>query len=124
MRALTQLFQINGLPMLIPDEEVEVSYEDIDAADAGRDQAGFMHRIQVRNKVASWNFIYENLTEEEKNYMEALFGDGATFTFTHPDRVDAQTLRQTLCYRSKYAISWKNAALGLWRNYSFTVIEC
>lgn len=122
MRSTTELFKINGQNMLAPDEEVEVSYEDIDAADAGRDQAGFMHRIPVRTKVASWNFVYDTLTDEEKNYMESLFGDSATFTFTHPGRDG--TVKESLCYRSKYSLSWKNARLGLWRNYSFTVIEC
>lgn len=124
MRQVTQLFQINGKPMLMPDEEVSVSYEDIDASDAGRDQAGFMHRIPVRTKVASWNFTYAYLTEGEKNYLEALFGDRATFTFTHPSRLDAQMQEDTLCYRSKYSVSWKNARLGLWRDHSFTIIEC
>lgn len=124
MRSTVNLFKINGLPMLAPDEEVEVSYEDIDAASAGRDQAGFMHRIPVRHKVASWNFVYHSLTEEEKRYMENLFGEAATFTFTHPARADASQTEDTLCYRSKYALTWKNARLGLWRNYSFSVIEC
>lgn len=122
MRSTTELFKIDGLPMLAPDEEVEVSYEDIDSADAGRDQAGFMHRIPVRTKVASWNFVYDSLTEEEKNYMESLFGDSPTFTFTCPGRNGAATEIQ--CYRSKYSITWKNARLGLWRGYSFTVIQC
>lgn len=120
----TDIFKINGQPMLVPDEEVSVSYEDIDASDAGRDQAGFMHRIPVRTKVASWNFVYSHLTEEEKAYLEGLFSDYATFTFTHPSRQDGTVSEDTLCYRSKYSISWKNARLGLWRDYSFTVIEC
>ena len=120
----TELFKINGQPMIVPDEEVEVSYEDIDAADAGRDQAGFMHRIPVRSKVASWSFVYSYLTEQEKQYLESLFGDEATFTFTHPSRQDANTPEQTLCYRSKYSLSWKNARLGLWRDYSFSIIAC
>lgn len=124
MRGFTQLFQINGQPMLLPDQEVSVSYEDIDAADAGRDQAGFMHRIPVRHKVASWNFTYAYLTDEEKNYIESLFGDSATFTFTHPSRLDAAVPEDSLCYRSKYTVSWKNARLGLWRDHSFTVIQC
>ena len=122
MRKTTQIFKINGKAILVPDEEVEVSYEDIDSADAGRDQAGFMHRLPLRTKVASWNFVYSSLTEEEKNYMENLFGDDATFLFTHPGRDGAAT--QSRCYRSKYSLSWKNARLGLWRNYSFTVIAC
>lgn len=124
MRKTTDQFCINGVPMLVPDEEVSVSYEDIDASDAGRDQAGYMHRIPVRTKVASWNFVYVFLSEEEKNYLEALFGTAATFTFTHPSRQDSAVMEDTLCYRSKYAITWKNARLGLWRDYSFTIIEC
>ena len=124
MRAKTDLFQINGVPMLAPDEAVEVSYEDLDAADSGRDEAGFMHRTVVRYKVASWKFTYSHLTEEEKRYMEALFGDAATFRFTHPSRLNANTAQTTKCYRSKYGISWKNARTGLWSGYSFSIIEC
>lgn len=124
MGSLTQLFLINGTPMLAPDGEVTVSYEDIDAADAGRDQAGFMHRSLVRRKVASWSFTYSFLTEQEKQYMESLFPDSATFTFTHPSRVDAAVPEDTVCYRSKYTISWKNATTGLWGGYGFSIIAC
>lgn len=110
--------------MLAPDEEVAVRYEDIDGADAGRDQAGVMHRSIIRSKVPSWTFSYAWLTEEEKRYMEGLFPDTATFTFTHPGRLDASVSEQTLCYRSKYGISWKSQRSGLWSGYSFTVIAC
>ena len=37
--------------MLAPDEGVEMSFEDLDSADAGRDEAGYMHRSVVRYKV-------------------------------------------------------------------------
>lgn len=124
MRKTTQLFMIDGKPMLVPDADVEASYEDIDAADAGRDQAGFMHRIPVRTKVASWQFSYSHLTEEEKQYMESLFPESGTFLFTHPHRLDATQLTQSRCYRSKYAISWRSARLGLWNNYGFSIIQC
>ena len=110
--------------MLAPDEEVAVRYEDIDGADAGRDQAGFMHRSIVRSKVPSWTFSYAWLTEEEKRYMEELFPDAATFTFTHPGRLNTAVQEQTLCYRSKYSISWKSQRSGLWSGYGFTVIAC
>ena len=124
MRATTQLFQVNGKPMLAPDAEVVVSYSDLDASDAGRDESGFMHRIVVRHKVGSWKFSYSHLTEEEKRYMENLFSDAATFQFRHPSRLDADVAEETLCYRSKYDISWKNARTGLWSGYSFSIIEC
>ena len=124
MRATTQLFQINGKPMLAPDAEVVVSYSDLDASDAGRDESGFMHRIVVRHKVGSWKFSYSHLTEEEKRYMESLFSDAATFQFLHPSRLDAGVAEESLCYRSKYDISWKNARTGLWSGYGFSIIEC
>ena len=124
MRAKTELFKINGVAMLVPDAEVAVSYEDLDAADAGRDESGFMHRIVVRQKVGSWKFEYAHLTEAEKQYMENLFPDTGTFLFRHPSRKNAAVSEETLCYRSKYSISWRNARTGLWSGYGFSIIEC
>jgi len=124
MRPTTERFQINGVPMLAPDAVVTVSYSDLDASDSGRDESGFMHRIVVRYKVPSWKFEYAHLTEEEKQYMESLFPDSASFTFHHPSRQNADVVEQTLCYRSKYDISWKNARTGLWSGYNFSVIAC
>lgn len=124
MRQTTSLFLINGKPMLLPDEEVGCSYEDLDSADAGRDESGVMHRIPVRLKVGAWSFSYSYLTEAEKQYMEALFGDGAEFSFTHPSAADSSVAVTTTAYRSRYSISWKNARTGLWSNYGFSVIEC
>ena len=124
MRKTTNLFLINGKPLLVPDEEVTSSYEDLDSADAGRDESGVMHRLPVRFKVGAWGFSYSHLTEEEKQYMESLFPDEAEFLFTHPHRKDASVPVTTLAYRSRYSISWKNAVTGLWSNYGFSVIEC
>ena len=72
MREKSNLFQVNGMPLLVPDAQVGMSYEDIDSSDSGRDESGVMHRIPVRYKVVSWAFTYEHLTEEEKQYMENL----------------------------------------------------
>ena len=124
MRSKTDRFLINDQPLLAPDGEVTVSYEDLDGSDAGRDQNGKLHRSVVRYKVASWGFTYSHLTEEEKQYMENLFRDDAVFTFTHPARTDASVVESCVAYRSKYAISWKNAKTGLWSNYSFHIIQC
>lgn len=124
MRAKTNLFTVNGKPMLVPDQEVTVNYEDLDASDSGRDESGVMHRFVVRYKVASWSFSYSHLTEEEKKYMESLFPASSTFSFGHPNRQDSSKQETTTCYRSKYSLSWKNAATGLWSNYGFQIISC
>ena len=123
MRSETYLFTVNGKPMLAPDAEVSVSYTDIDGADAGRDQNGFLHRSVVRYKVASWEFCYSNLTDEEKCYIESLFPDAPTFQFGHPDRQNAPEQAVTQCYRSQYGITWKNARTGLWSGLKFQIIE-
>ena len=123
MRSFTYLFQINGKPMLTPDSVTD-TYTDLDGQDSGRDESGYMHRIVLRSKVLAQAFTYTNLTEEEKQYMERLFPDSATFQYTHPDRVQKDKEVITQAYRSNYGIVWKNARTGLWKNYKFNIIEC
>ena len=124
MRNTTNLFLINGKPMLAPDEKVQVSYEDLDDSNSGRDEAGFMHRQVLRYKIPVWSFSYSHLTEEERQYMESLFPQAPSFTFTFPSDLDASQPREMTCYRSKYAISWKSARTGLWMGYAFQIIGC
>lgn len=124
MRKKTSYFRINGRFMLAPDADVSVTYTDLDSGDSGRDEAGFMHRSVLRYKVATWSFEYSSLSESEKNYIEGLFGDAATFSFMHPARHNSNNLVETTAYRSNYGISWHNAKTGEWRNYKFNIIEC
>ncbi len=120
----TDRFLINGKPMLVPDAEVSFNYEDLDSSDSGRDQSGFMHRVVIRYKVPSWSFKFAALTDEELRYLESLFPEEPTFQFTHPSRLDSADLETTECYRSKFGITWQNAATGLWSGCSFNIIEC
>ena len=124
MRKTTNLFLIDGQPMLVPDENLEIAKEDIDASDSGRDESGFMHRFVVRHGVGKWTFSYAHLTQEEYVYMEGLFKEKATFTFSYTDCSGGGKKVETLAYRSKHGISWKSAVTGEFRNYSFSVIEC
>lgn len=122
-RVSTDLFKINGRNMFAPDEDMELSFEDIDSADTGRDETGTMHRIVVRYKVGHWSFNYASVTDDEYEHMESLFPDEGTFQFTHPGRRSTDTPVTTECYRSKYSITWKCSRTGKWRNYSFNIIE-
>lgn len=124
MRTLTSLFTVNGKQMYAPDNDMSFSFEDIDSADAGRTEDGVMHRSPVRYKVGTWNFKYSSLTTEELKYMESLFADSPTFTFVHPSRTDPTKTESSTCYRSKYSLSWYSAKKGIWRNYTFNIIEC
>lgn len=123
MRPTTNLFLIDGVPMLAPKEEPEFSFEDIDAADAGRDETGHMHRNIVLWKVGKWSFEYPVVTNAEYKYIESLFMGKTSFMFTRPNRLNPALTTTTECYRSKYKINWKSAKRGIWVNYSFNIIE-
>jgi hypothetical protein len=124
MRKTTDLFLIDGQPMLAPDENVEISVEDIDASDSGRDESGVMHRFVVRQGVGKWTFSYAYLTQEEYAYMESLFAGKGTFQFTYPDCGDDGHPKEITAYRAKHGILWQSAATGQFRNYQFSVISC
>lgn len=124
MRGFTELFRVDGMPLLTPDADVAVVYEDIESEDSGRDEAAVMHRIVARQDVGVWSFEYSQITEEEKRYMERLFQGKAAFDFTHPDRIEADREVTTRAYRSGYAICWHDARSGQWRNYKFDIREC
>lgn len=118
---LTELFQIDGQPMPVPDGDIQVRFEDIDAAAAGRDESGVMHRLPVRQDVGSWRFSYAALRDEEMDYLNALFRARPVFNFTFPGPDGPQT---RACYRSGVTVTWRNARTGLWRGCSFSIIEC
>lgn len=124
MRPFINFFLIDGEPLLAPDEGVTVTYTDLDADDTGRDEAGFMHRIVLRHGVGTWAFKYSALTEEERRYMERLFDGKTDFTFTHPDRIEADKEATCQAYRSKHSQEWQDARNGQWKNYKFNIIEC
>lgn len=124
MKSFTNLFRINGKPMFAPDADVAVAYADLDGEDSGRDESGVMHRIVVRYKMGTWSFEYASITEEEKRYMEELFGETPDFEFTHPDRIRSDKVVTTRAYRSNYGITWHNLRTGQHRNYKFNIIEC
>lgn len=124
MKVKCELFKVNGQPLFAPDADVDMEYNDLDDEDSGRDESGVMHRIVVRYKLGKWSFIYDSITEEEKRIMESIFPDAPDFEFTHPARIDANTLAICRAYRSNYGISWRNARTGQWKNYKFNIVEC
>lgn len=124
MRQMTDLFLIDGEPMLAPDENLEMALEDVDAPDSGRDESGFWHRFTMRKDVGKWTFTYANLTMDEYGYMEHLFANKTEFSFTYPCHAEPVKKMVTKAYRTKHSINWCSAVTGHMRNYRFTIIEC
>ena len=121
---LTEPYLIDGKPLPLPDQEVEMSFEDLDGADAGRDEAGFMHRKVVRYKVGAWHFVYSQLTQSTYTQLLQLLPQSGSFVFSYPDPQDPRQYKHTVAYLSRYGIVWRNAATGLYRNLKFSIIEC
>ena len=119
----TDLFAIDGQPMLMPDADLPLCAEDLEAVDSGRDESGVLHRFVVRQGMPHWDFSYARLTREEYAYMESLFAGKATFQFTYPSAADGSRQQITAC-RGKHSILWHSAADGQFRDYRFRISEC
>ncbi len=122
MRNYDYDYQIDKNPMLVPDAGVEISFSDLDGEDSGRDEAGFMHRTVLRERVRTWSFSYAVLTAEEYRYLDALFRGKPTFTFAFRGLDGHPTECQAYC--SKGSITLYNQRTGLYKNMKFNIIEC
>ena len=121
MEALIQDFRIDGRALPAPDAGMEMKFEDIDAADAGRDESGFMHRSPVRRQVGVWSFHYSWLSAEGYAYLRQLLTPD-TFTFTCPDGLGGS--RECTAYVAAHGIARQDKGTGMFRNVKFNVIEC
>jgi len=117
----TQLFLIDGKPVLVPDEGLSLGRTDTEAADSGYDESGVYHRFLVGQGVEHWDFAYEQLTAAEYAYMEGFFAGKNTVQFTCPGETAARTVT---AYRSKHTVRWQSAADGTYRDYRFWVQIC
>ena len=117
MRSYDENYRIDGQPMLVPDAGVSLRYADLDDSDAGRDEAGFLHRSLVRSKVRTWGFTYSFLTAQEQAYLMGLIEGKATFSFT--DWEDTCT-----AYCSQLETSLFSRKHGLYKATQFHIIEC
>lgn len=122
MRNFYYDLQIDGKPILVPDCDIAIECTDLDDADSGRDELGFMHRIVLREGVKTIQLSYAFLTMEEYQYMESLFKGKPEFTVEYRDAEGTPT--QFTAYRSKHGIVIHSARTGICKNYKFNLIEC
>ena len=122
-RAYSDEFFVDGTPLLSPDRDVNITENDLDSSDTGRDESGIMHRIVVREGVRTWGpFNYAILTADDYQYIKSLFKGKAHFTFTFKDADGTEV--STLAYCSKRSITLQDSATGYYKNLAFNIIEC
>ena len=115
-------FLIDGQPILVPDEDVAISFEDLDSEESGRDESGYMHRIVLREGVKKVPLSYASLSREEYLYMESLFSGKSKFEVIFRDFDGKRS--SFAAYRSKHSITIRNVRTGCYKNYTFSIIEC
>ncbi len=122
MRSLYNYFLIDGKPILTPDAGMELSREDLDSAESGRDESGVMHRFVLRYGVRKWSPSYAVLTEEEYVYMLSLIQGKSEFRVTYRD--ETGTRKSGVAYCSKTSILLYDQKAGLYKNFKLNIIEC
>ena len=113
---------IDGRPILVPDQDMTMDYTDLDSPETGRDDAGIMHRMVLRQNVRKFQLSYSALTREQYRYLESLFAGKPEFTVTYRDHDGRK--QEFRAYRSGHSITVRNARTGLYKNYKLTLIEC
>ena len=115
-------YKVDGKAILVPDEDAIITRTDLDSADSGRDESGYMHRVLVRSRVKTWQFSYGDLSREEYLYMKSLFDGKAEFKFTYGD--DGGALRITVAYCATDSVAYRNAKTGRYKNFRIKIVEC
>lgn len=117
MRAVTELFTIDGQGILVPDSDVTVTTADIEG-EALRDRSGVLHRYPLRRGVTVWEFSYDQLSDEERQTMLELLHRQPVFPFTYPGKSSP-----TLCFCKETSARYHDAVQGIWKDFCFRIQE-
>jgi hypothetical protein len=121
MRNFYEHFKIDKKPILAPDQDLDISKQDLDAEGSGRDELGYMDRIVLRERVCTWQLQYSTLREDEYDYMNDLFEGKSEFDL---EIGNGSKKKQTRGYCSAMKAKLHNAITGTYKNVSFNIIEC
>lgn len=114
-------YLVDGQPLLSPDTNVNITENDLDSSDSGRDEAGYMHRMMIRSAIKTFEFVYAVLDAQDYAYVQSLFNGKTDFEFTYQTSEGPVT---TKAYSSKRSITLRNYVTGEYKNLKFNIIEC
>lgn len=117
-------FLVDDCPLLVPDADVEISCNDLDSDDSGRDESGYMHRHRIREGVHTWSFSYATLSYGDYLYLQNLFAGKETFEFVYQYPGPSSAMKRCRAYCSKHSMTIHNQRQGIFKNYKITIIEC
>lgn len=121
-REFSHRFRIDGQKMPDPDS-VEITENDLDSECSGRDEAGFLRRVVLREGVRTWSFTYAFLSYDEYLYLRRLFQGKPVFQFTHDfyDNGEEETVQ---AYCAKRSVVLRDPINKQYKNLKFNIVEC
>lgn len=119
MRPYDYDFLIDGEPILVPDEGVQITEKDI--VISGTDESGVTHRDILRSGVISIVLPYGEVTREEYRYMRHLIAGKPHFSVSLLD-LDGEP-RTITAHCEKLPISLYNKIKGYYKAMSLTIVE-
>lgn len=124
IRNFDPVFAVDGVPMLSPDMDMDITETDIDEDESGRDESKIMHRLVAREGVRTWKFSYKLLDRDDLEYIKGLFKSKPEFVFTY-DISDSGELLTVDAYCSKrtYKKHDNHKYNGLYKELVFNIIE-
>lgn len=121
MRTLYYDFQIDGKPVPVPDEDVQIIPQDVTSGDSGYDESRVMHRKVVRT-TESFVIQYANITTEEYQYIKSLVMGKDYFLLEH--RLYGSEVQKLDAYCDKLPVFLNNAKNGTMKKMKFTISQC
>lgn len=113
---------INGVPLLMPDVNVEITYEDLEAPDSGYDESGFYHRQVIKGNKRTWKLKYAVLTEEEFEYLRDLVSRKKDFVFEFVN--EKHCCESVWAYAKPTSVVYQSKRSGLYKNHTLEICEC
>jgi hypothetical protein len=121
MREFFPYFKIDNKAILAPDQDLAVSKQDLDAEGSGRDELGYMHRIVLRERVCKWDIKYAKLSEYEFEYMNDILEGKKDFEIKIR-KGSKEIITKGYCSGVNYLLH--NAVSGIYKNVSYSIVEC
>jgi hypothetical protein len=110
-------------PIYVPAPNIKIEHTNVASADSGRTEDGVMHITWVRRDVKKVNLVYNAISGNEKETMEALM-QGKEFYFRYWDAGVKEFYGY--CGESNYqvysSVHYANEG-GIYTNFSINVIE-
>ncbi len=114
-------YQIDGLPIPLPDARVELRRKGLQAPDGGRDEAGYYHGSLLRS-IRVWEFSYKVLAGEDFARLLVLLTGKSSFLFRF--RGEQGLPDQAVCRASDLQAQLYDRRRDIYTGVTFSVEEC